>query len=78
MNIDNQKIIRVAVSEAGDFLKGKLPVLPEHSVRNSYAHIWCSIKEQMGKSYSLCSDEDVPTILSIISSIRKEGENILS
>ena len=35
----------------GDLLKGKLPPLKSHSVRNPYAHICLEIKKKYKKSY---------------------------
>jgi hypothetical protein len=72
MNAENRKIVQEAVREAGDYLKDKLPTLPQHQVRNSYAHLWRSIKEKMGKTYSECDDADLPHILSIVAKHRSE------
>jgi len=66
MNQSNCKIIQEAVATTGDYLKDKLPILQEHEHRNSYAHLWRSIKEKMGMSYKDCCDADVETILGII------------
>lgn len=66
MNNENRKIVQAAVSEAGDYLKGKLPDHPDHDRRNSYAHVWRAIKEEMGRTYSDCADEDLPRILEIV------------
>lgn len=66
MNEENKKLIREAVKEAGDFLQGKLPDLPEHAKRNPYAHLWRSIKQKMGQTYKECYDTDLPIILAII------------
>lgn len=74
MNADNKKIVQDAVREAGDYLKGKLPELATHPERNPYAHLWRSIKEQMGCTYSECGDEDVPKILKIVAWHRENRE----
>lgn len=66
MNGENRKVVQAAVAEAGDYLKGKLPDLAAHPERNPYAHLWRSIKEQMGKTYSECDDVDLPKILEIV------------
>lgn len=66
MNLENRKVVQEAVREAGDYLKGKLPDLAAHPERNPYAHLWRSIKEQMGRTYSECDDSDVPKILGIV------------
>lgn len=52
--------------EAGDKLKGKLPPLPDHPNRNSYAHVWREVKNIMGRSYNECEDSDEEKILEII------------
>lgn len=72
MNAENRKIVQEAVREAGDYLKDKLPELPQHQVRNSYAHLWRSIKEKMGKTYSDCDDDELSTILAIVAKHRSE------
>lgn len=66
MNQDNKKIVQAAVTEAGDYLKDKLPDLAGKPERNPYAHLWRSVKEQMGKTYSECDDGDVTKILGIV------------
>ncbi len=66
MNQENKKIVQAAVTEAGDHLKGKLPDLAAHPERNPYAHLWRSVKEQMGRTYSECDDADVSKILGIV------------
>lgn len=72
MNAENRKIVQEAVREAGDYLKDKLPALPQHQVRNSYAHLWRSIKEKMGKTYGDCNDDDLSVILAIVAKHRSE------
>ena len=59
------RIYKVGVA-AGDELKGKLPPLPDHPVRNSYAHVWREVKHAMGKSYLECEDSDEERILDLI------------
>ena len=70
MNIENQKKIREIASNIGDELKGKLPALPDHPDRNSYAHVWRSIKEKFGASYKELSDEQVPEIVELLENVR--------
>jgi len=71
MNNTNRKIIQESVREAGDYLKGKLPEVPEHTERNSYAHLWRSIKQKMGATYSECADSQLGEILDIVAWHRK-------
>lgn len=71
MNEQNKKIIQDAVKEAGLHLAGKLPEIAVLTKRNSYAHLWHSIKERMGRSYKLCSDDEVQKILAVISYYRE-------
>ncbi len=66
MNAKNKKIIQEAVSATGDFLKDKLPKLESHQERNPYAHLWRSIRDKMGRTYSACDDYELETILKII------------
>lgn len=67
MSPDNCKLIQIAVKDAGDHLKGKLPPCPSLKKRNSYAHIWERIKSRMGKSYKDCSDDEFYKIMELIS-----------
>ncbi len=71
MNEQNKKIIQDAVKEVGLHLEGKLPEIASLKKRNSYAHLWHAIKERMGRSYKLCSDDEVPQILEVISYYRE-------
>ena len=66
MSPENCKIIRDAVTLAGDELKGKLPPSSYLSKRNSYAHLWERIKFHMKKSYKDCEDSDLQKILDLI------------
>lgn len=66
MNAANKKIVQAAVKDAGDYLKDKLPQLASHPERNSYAHLWSSIRTKMGCSYAECADCEVEAILAII------------
>jgi hypothetical protein len=61
--------IRGAVSLAGKILSEKLQPTPEHPTRNPYAHVWKSIKEKMGKSYSECDESQVQEIIDHISTL---------
>ena len=55
--------IREAVGLAGRVLDGNLPESRLHATRNAYAHIWRSIKEKMGKTYSECDESQVQEII---------------
>ena len=70
MNSENQTKIRALAGIIGDELKGKLPSLPDHPERNSYAHVWRSIKEHFGVSYKELSDEQVPELLNVLDDVR--------
>lgn len=71
MNRENEAKIRELAGIIGDELKGKLPPLPDHPERNSYAHVWRSIKERFGASYKELSDEQVPEILELLEDVRR-------
>lgn len=58
--------IRDAVAIAGKYLEEHLKPTAEHPTRNSYAHVWRMIKDQMGRSYKDCNDADEQKILDII------------
>lgn len=60
------EIIREAVRQGGDELKGKLPPKPWLPVRNPHAHLWERIKSRMGKSYKECEDWQAVEILNLI------------
>ena len=66
MSPENQTRIKLAVKDTGDYLNGKLPDVPGLSKRNSWAHIWKCIKDEMGRSYKDCTDEQVEQILAIV------------
>jgi hypothetical protein len=70
MNEANARAIRELAGLIGDELKGKLPPLPDHPERNSYAHVWRSIKEKFGASYKELSDEQVPEIVEFLEYVR--------
>jgi len=71
MNNENKKKIQSAVVALGDELKGKLFPSEAHPERNSYAHIWHTIKEKMGKSYKDCNDNQVNKILKIVEELKR-------
>ncbi len=71
MNNENCKRIQAAVKSAGDDLKDRLPTLPNHPERNSYAHVWRSIKEHFGRTYKECDDSDVKAMLTLIEDLRR-------
>jgi hypothetical protein len=58
--------IRDAVAIAGKYLESRLAPTAEHPTRNSYAHVWRMIKEEMGHSYKDCNDSDEQKIIEII------------
>ena len=62
MSPENAKRVREAAAIAGDELKGRLPPLHDHPVRNSYAHVWREIKE--------CDDDQVEEMLVLIAEVR--------
>jgi hypothetical protein len=70
MNEENAAAIRGLAGTIGDELKGKLPPLPDHPERNSYAHVWRSIKEKFGASYRELRDDQVPEIIQFLEYIR--------
>lgn len=70
MNPENEAKIRELATIIGDELSGKLPPLPDHPARNSYAHVWRSIKEKFGSSYKELSDHQVPEIVELLEFIR--------
>lgn len=70
MNESNRRIVLDAARDVGDFLKDKLPPVPGLEKRNSYAHVYHSIKEKFGKSYKDCDDSDVQNILDFLSQLK--------
>ena len=70
MNAKNCKRIQAAVTKMGDELKGKLPASAKHPERNSYAHVWRTIKEKYGCTYSECEDSDVDEMLALVKSLK--------
>jgi hypothetical protein len=71
MTPENRKRIQEAAGKAGDELKGKLPPLPDHPDRNSYAHVWREIKQKFNvASYKECDDTQVEEILALIEETR--------
>jgi len=71
MSPDNRKRVQDAVATAGDELKGKLPPLPDHPDRNSYAHVWREIKQKFNvASYKECDDSQVEDILVLVEELR--------
>jgi len=70
LSIENRLRVQSAVDAAGDELKGNLPPLPDHPVRNSWAHIWREIKQHFGHSYMKCDDDEVEIILDIVEECR--------
>lgn len=70
MSPENEVKIRELAGIIGDELKGKLPPLPDHPDRNSYAHVWRSIREKFGSSYKELGDHQVPDIVELLEFIR--------
>lgn len=66
MSPEKCKLIQIAVKDAGDHLKGKLPPCKFLKERNSYAQLWERIKSKMGKSYKDCLDDEFDTIMNLI------------
>lgn len=57
MNDINKNAIKAAVAAAGKQLEGKMPYSPQHpNGRNPYAHLWKSIKDKYGHTYSELPD----------------------
>lgn len=70
MSPENEAKIRELAGIIGDELKGKLPPLPDHPDRNSYAHVWRSIREKFGTSYKELGDDQIPDIVELLEFIR--------
>jgi len=71
MDTENKRLVQNAVKLAGFDLIGKLPVLPDRPVRNSYAHLWKEIKNKFGMSYADCDDSQIDEILLLIETIKR-------
>ena len=72
MNTTHALSVFNAAIEAGDILK---PHMSADAERNSYAHVFHSIKEQFGDSYKNLPDSLVQDVLSHIQSLRVSIEN---
>lgn len=67
MNESNKSKIKEAVGNAGKMMEGKMPYDSRHpDGRNPYAHLWKTIKDAYGKTYSELPDNYVPNILNLI------------
>jgi len=75
MNTENAKRVREVAAKIGDMLKGKLPPLHDKPTRNSYAHVWHSVKEKFGASYKELPDELVDEVVEFVESIGRDEEN---
>lgn len=73
MKIENMQLVRDAVARIGKDLEGKLPDAPGLPKRNSYAHLWKSIKDRFGASYRDLSDDDVETVLAFLEERRQDA-----
>ena len=72
MTPDNRARIVAAARLAGDELKGRLPPLPDHPDRNSYAHVWREVKTKFNvESYKDCDDSQVDEVLACIDEVRR-------
>lgn len=76
MSPENCLIVRELVASVGDELKDTLLPLPEHAQRNSYAHIWHAIKDQLGRSYKECDDDQMTDVLMCIKRVREEALSV--
>ncbi len=74
LSLDNLRIIRVKVNEAGDSLKGHLPSNDNFAMRNPYAHMWERLRFRLGKGYKECDDSEVVNILEIIDYYKQNPE----
>ena len=71
MNVGNKRIVRDAIDEAAQYLKGKLPPSKRHPAgRNPHAHIAQVLKSLLGRSYTECKDDDITSLLALIKEIR--------
>ncbi len=67
MSPKNQKRVQERVAEAARSLSSKLPETPNHPKgRNSYAHIWKTIRDILGESYKDLDDSLVDDVMEII------------
>jgi len=72
MNDQNKRVIREAIDEAAEHLKGKLPQTKKHpSGRNPHAHIAQVLKSLLGRSYTECDDDTVSGLLRLIEQIKE-------
>lgn len=70
---ENMQLVRDAVAHIGKELEGKLPDAPGLLKRNSYAHLWKSIKEHFGASYRNLRDDDVDLVLAFLEERRQDA-----
>jgi hypothetical protein len=66
MSPENCKLIYSLGVKVGDSLKGKLTATTDHPERNSYAHVWRSVKDKFGKSYKDCEDSQLNDVVALI------------
>jgi len=64
MSPENIKKIQEAVKEKAKTIQ--LEATYYHPIRNHYAHIYSMIRQNFGKKYSECFDEDVKLMLIMI------------
>jgi hypothetical protein len=73
MNEENKTKIKEAVAAAGKDMEGKMPADPRHPAgRNPYAHLWKTIKDAYGKTYSDLPDNLALSVLTLIESERRK------
>ena len=72
MNPENTKKLWSEILKVGDFLKNKLPDLPNHTKgRNSYAHVALEIKNKFDMSYKDLPDDQYDSVLNFLNYIKK-------
>lgn len=69
MTSENCKLIYTIGTSVGDSLRGKLKPTADHLERNSYAHVWRTVKDKFGKSYKDCDDSQFDEIILLIKSL---------
>jgi len=75
LNKKNSSAIWKLIQETGDFLKGKLPLHPNHPKgRNPYAHVALMVKNHFGMSYKDISDDKKEEIIKYLDYLRDNPE----
>ena len=73
MNDENKRRVQESVAQVGKELEGKLPTIEGLLKRNSYAHIWKSIKDRFGMSYKNLDDAYVDAVLEHVEKCISDG-----